>query len=141
MQCHVLTSSTNLMSVSMPIHVFYHSVCNQCIPTGFTANNETTNVTIQSSTVPLRSVNGWLTVMSRVDASFPTGLSFSAYEAGFGNITNNFWLGLTRIYQLTNPTVNGGQSYLLRIELLYSDSTYVCFYVIMLHIVSCCKYI
>jgi hypothetical protein len=42
------------------------------------------------------SVNGWLTILSRVDSNFPTGLTFDAYQSGFGDISSNFWLGLEK---------------------------------------------
>jgi Fibrinogen beta and gamma chains, C-terminal globular domain len=67
--------------------------------------------------VPLNSVGGWLTVLSRIDANFPTKQSVAAYTNGFGNISNNFWLGLENIYWLTNSAVNGGKTYKLRIEI------------------------
>jgi len=89
---------------------------------GFVAQNMTINVTIPTTPaatyVPLRYVNGWLTVMSRVDANFPTGLSYAAYQAGFGDIMSNFWLGLNTIHTLTNSSVNGGHNYRLRIEFM-----------------------
>ena len=87
--------------------------------TGFVAQNVTVNVTIATnSIVPLRSVNGWLTIYSRIDATFPTGLPYTSYQNGFGDIMSNFWLGLERIYQLTNSAVNGGHTYRLRVEML-----------------------
>jgi len=94
--------------------------------TGLTAINETVNVTIQLSVVPLRSVNGWLTIMSRIDGSFPTGQTFSAYQGEFGDILSNFWLGLERIHQLTNPSANGGRNCRMRLELQRAnDNTHV----------------
>ena len=68
------------------------------------------------------SVYGWLTILSRVDLNFPTGLTLSDYTSGFGNISTNFWLGLQRTYLLTNSAVNGGKTYRLRIELLASEN-------------------
>jgi Fibrinogen beta and gamma chains, C-terminal globular domain len=89
--------------------------------------NTTVNVTLPStaSPVPLMSVAGWLTIFSRIDASFPTGLSASSYIGGFGDINSNVWLGLEKIYRLTNNAVNGGIFYSLRFELLQgSDNRY-----------------
>jgi len=88
--------------------------------TGYTAQNTTVSVGIGSPPhrVPLRSVNGWLAILSRIDSNFPVGQSNTAYQNGFGNITSNFWLGLELIRQLTDSTVNGGHNYRLRIEML-----------------------
>jgi Fibrinogen beta and gamma chains, C-terminal globular domain len=86
---------------------------------GFVAKNVTVSVPIPATpatSVALRSVNGWLTVMSRVDINFPT--SGMNYEEGFGYIESNFWLGLSKIYYLTNPNANGGHNYRLRVEML-----------------------
>ncbi len=82
--------------------------------------NITTNVAIPSfsSAVPLMSVGGWLTVLSRIDINFPVGLAVSNYTDGFGDINTNFWLGLEKTYQLTNSLTNGGKIYRLRVELL-----------------------
>ena len=55
--------------------------------------------------------------MSRIDEMFPTGLELPYYQAGFGDIRTNLWLGLDRIYQLTNPRVNEGLIYRLRMEM------------------------
>ena len=57
--------------------------------------------------------------MSRVDVNFPT--SGVNYEGGFGTIESNFWLGLSKIYDLTNPTANGGHTYRLRVEMYSAD--------------------
>ena len=95
---------------------------------GFTAQNTTKFVRIGlqptqlSMEVPLASVNGWLTILSRVDIEFPIDLPSSSYEAGFGDIAANFWLGLSRIYQLTNLAVNGGHAYKLRFEFQRANS-------------------
>jgi len=92
--------------------------------TGFVALNVTANVTIPTtpvaSYVPMKSINGWLTVVSRVDGNFPSGSSvtYAAYKAGFGDISSNFLLGFDNLYTATNPSVNGNYNYRLRIELL-----------------------
>ena len=67
--------------------------------------------------VALRSVFGWLTIYSRVNNQFPLNQPTAAYVDGFGEIMSNFWLGLERIHQLTNPTTNGGVQYRLRFEM------------------------
>ena len=90
--------------------------------TGFIAQNSTVYVTIPTTTntVPVISVNKWLIIFSRVDSTFQTGLSDTNYQAGFGDIKANFWLGLNQIYYLTNPDINGGQTYRLRFEMLFA---------------------
>lgn len=82
----------------------------------------TVNVRIPASAVmntALKSVNRWLTVLSRVDNGFPTG--GVDYYTGFGDIESNFWLGLSPIYTLTNPAANGGHTYQLRVEMYSTD--------------------
>jgi Fibrinogen beta and gamma chains, C-terminal globular domain len=82
---------------------------------GFVAQNVTTLANISGTAVPLMSVSNWLSVMSRVDAYFPT--SGVDYYSGFGAITENFWIGLTNLHMLTSPSVNGGRNYRLRFEM------------------------
>ena len=88
---------------------------------GNAANDETVNVPIQPSTaadVPLRSVAGWLIILSRIDAaSFPMELPLADYRDGFGDIADNFWIGLDRLHSLTACRNNGGTVYRLRVEL------------------------
>jgi hypothetical protein len=85
--------------------------------TGFTASSGIVNVSIPTTSdnvQPLQSVNGWLVIMSRMDGTFPLNQTWETYKTGFGNNTLNFWLGLERIYQLTNSAVNGGITYRIR---------------------------
>jgi hypothetical protein len=70
-----------------------------------------------TTVVQLRSVNGWMTIFSRVDSSFPLSQPATAYNDGFGDVATNFWLGVNKIYCLTNRAVNGGLNYRLRIEM------------------------
>ena len=53
--------------------------------------------------------------MSRVDGSFPINLNWTTYVSTFGNIMNNFWIGLESMYQLTKSA-----PVTLRIEILLS---------------------
>jgi Fibrinogen beta and gamma chains, C-terminal globular domain len=86
--------------------------------TGYTASNGTVSVKFPTSTPSssqlLRSVNGWLIILSRLDANFPLNQTWTTYKSGFGDIGSNFWLGLERIYRLTNSAVNGGRTYRIR---------------------------
>lgn len=93
------------------------------VMSGFVAQNVTVSVTISLSntTLTLRSVYGWLTILSRINSSFPTDLSYTTYQNGFGDIKSNYWLGLERTYQITNIYINGGRSYRLRFEFLSGD--------------------
>ena len=84
---------------------------------------------MQSTTepIPLKSVNDWLVVLSRDDdddeGNFPIGLPDDSYQGGFGEISysSHFWLGLEKIYRLTNSDdINGGAVFRLRIELLFT---------------------
>ena len=72
--------------------------------------------------ISLMSVNGWLTIMSRVNLTSPPTLNWAMYKSGLGDITSNFWLGLERIFQLTNVNTNGGVMYRLRFELQSNTS-------------------
>ena len=79
---------------------------------GFIAQNSTVSVPIppaMNNSIPLRSVAGWLTILSRVDLNFPLNLYWHNYSIGFGDIMSNFWLGLENIYHLTSK---GGRTYL-----------------------------
>jgi hypothetical protein len=89
----------------------------------FVAQNVTVPVTIllSNTMLPLRSVYGWLILLSRIDSSFPLDQPYSSYQDGFGDILSNFWLGLEHVYQLTNVAVNGGKTYRLRFEILKTD--------------------
>ena len=100
----------------LQIRAWTHSLTVIFVPV-FVAHILTINVSIPTvGIVPLRSVNGWLTVMSRVDSNFPDNLNWASYKVGFGDTMSNFWLGLERIYQLTNINANGQMLYRLRFE-------------------------
>jgi Fibrinogen beta and gamma chains, C-terminal globular domain len=88
------------------------------------AQNVTVNVTIPvlNSSVPVRSIYQWIVIMSRIDTNFPQSQTYQVYQDGFGVPTSNFWLGLTRIYYLTNGAVNGGRTYRLRFELRSTEN-------------------
>jgi Fibrinogen beta and gamma chains, C-terminal globular domain len=75
-------------------------------------------IPVLNNTVPVRSIHQWIVIMSRIDTNFPLNQTYQVYQDGFGNLTSNFWLGLTRIYYITNSAVNGGRTYRLRFELL-----------------------
>ena len=62
---------------------------------------------------PLRSVHGWLIILSRFVSNpdtFPVEQNWTAYKDGFGDVTSDYWLGLERIARLTNA----GPTYRLR---------------------------
>jgi Fibrinogen beta and gamma chains, C-terminal globular domain len=63
-----------------------------------------------------RSVNNWIVIQSRVDASYPLQQYWTNYVNGFGNSSSggNFWLGLNDMNLLTTQS---GSTYRLRIEL------------------------
>lgn len=79
-------------------------------------------VPVTASIVQMTSVNGWMTIFSRMDSNFPLAQQSDAYIGGFGEITSNFWLGLKNIYYLTNSAVNGGFQYRLRLEMQSNDT-------------------
>ena len=45
---------------------------------------------------------GWTVFQQRVDDSVSFFKNWSSYEEGFGSLTSNFWLGLLKLYHLTN---------------------------------------
>jgi len=102
--------------ISLSITLFSRYVF--VIFTGFTAKNVTMEMTIPQKTnnVTLMSVFGWIIILSRINSSFPVNQLWTNYEAGFGEIMSNFWLGLNNIYKLTNSSINGGVTYNLRVE-------------------------
>jgi len=64
------------------------------------------------------SVNNWIVIQQRIDGSVDFNRNWADYKAGFGNIANNFWLGLEKMYQLTSSRTNK-----LRIEIQSSDNS------------------
>ncbi|XP_053692610.1 fibrinogen-like protein 1 [Sabethes cyaneus] len=44
---------------------------------------------------------GWLVIQNRYDGSVRFDRESKEYEAGFGNLRGEFWLGLTKIHELT----------------------------------------
>jgi Fibrinogen beta and gamma chains, C-terminal globular domain len=89
------------------------------------ARNVTVNVTIPvlNISVPVGLIYQWIVILSRIDTNFPLNQTYQVYQDGFGSATSNFWLGLNRIYYLTNGAVNGGHTYRLRFELRSSRNS------------------
>ncbi|XP_041372750.1 fibrinogen-like protein 1 [Gigantopelta aegis] len=46
--------------------------------------------------------SGWLIIQRRVDGSENFTKNWDTYKAGFGDLTNEFWLGNTNIHRLTS---------------------------------------
>ena len=68
---------------------------------------------IGNQSVPVQSIAGWIIWMKRVGTAFNWTLPWASYQNGFGSIgDSNYWLGLERLYQLTNSS-----KYRLRIEM------------------------
>ena len=61
---------------------------------------------------------GWLVVQRRQDGSVDFNRGWVDYEDGFGNLTGEFWYGLTPLYCLTNQ----GQ-WEIRIDFTLTDGT------------------
>ena len=57
------------------------------------------------------SVFGWITIHQRFGYTFNWQLPWADYEAGFGSIDADFWLGLEKVHRLTSS-----QPYRLRVE-------------------------
>ena len=96
-----------------------------CFKTANVVPYKTVNMTLPvlNITVPLISIYPWTIIMSRIDTNFPLSQTYQAYKDGFGNLTSNFWIGLNRVYYITNSTVNGGYTYRLRFELLSAGNS------------------
>lgn len=86
--------------------------------TAYVAEYVTTNVSMSnmSSPLPLRSVNSWIVIHSRVDSAYPTRQRWYNYTHGFGSSSSggNFWLGLEYMHLLTTPA---GSTCRLRVEI------------------------
>ena len=81
---------------------------------GYRVQNTTINITVP--TFPLQSVlsvNNWIVMQQIVDAPQSFNRPWSDFKAGFGTYNGNFWLGLEKIYQMTNSG-----SYRFRIEVM-----------------------
>jgi Fibrinogen beta and gamma chains, C-terminal globular domain len=79
---------------------------------GFTAQQINEAITIQSTTVNVLSIFGWIVIQQRVDLTTSWDKAWSYYRDGFGSLGSNYWLGLSYVYQLTSAA-----NYRLRIEL------------------------
>jgi Fibrinogen beta and gamma chains, C-terminal globular domain len=108
----VLTTGLKLRSL-LPL-----IVDNDCVLVDYVAQIEMTNVSVAyQPTTPTVNVFGWWMMMQRNGSSYNWALPWSSYRNGFGSTGNDFWLGLERIYQLTQR----GKCR-LRFELLISGS-------------------
>ena len=73
---------------------------------GYVVLNATVNITIPTvdginQTIPVISVNNWIIFQQRIDGTMSMDYKWSVYQAGFGNYSHNFWMGLERIHQMT----------------------------------------
>jgi len=48
---------------------------------------------------------GWTLIQQRVDGSVSFARDWHKYQTGFGNMNNNYWMGLNRIHELTSTPV------------------------------------
>jgi len=92
----------------------------------FTDPNIVVNVTapVTMRSIPLKSVSGWLVILSRIDGNFPYNATWSTYKNDFGRSSSNFWIGLESLYQLTSELFQTtcGQFYRLRFEMQSATS-------------------
>ncbi|ESO01652.1 hypothetical protein HELRODRAFT_81424, partial [Helobdella robusta] len=73
-----------------------------------------------ANSTPVTYVNGWIVIQQRIDGSQSFNRTWSTYKAGFGTYDANFWLGLEKIFQLTNS-----HNYKLRFEVLVIDGSWI----------------
>ena len=75
---------------------------------------QTVNISIPTFNVTVVAViNQWIVVQQRLDQTTHFNRPWSAYKSGFGNSSGNYWMGLGKLYQLTNIG-----SYMVRFEML-----------------------
>ena len=58
--------------------------------------------------VPLLTVNNWILMQRKVTGSLVSfNQTWEAYRDGFGSATDddNYWMGLDKIYRLTQPSI------------------------------------
>ncbi|XP_063915231.1 microfibril-associated glycoprotein 4-like [Zophobas morio] len=60
---------------------------------------------------------GWTVILNRFDGKVDFYLGWQSYKVGFGNLAEEFWLGLENIHQLSGYQVNE-----LLVELVESDN-------------------
>ena len=86
-----------------------HTLCQ-----GYTAQNVSLNVTIPTfpGVTLVASVNNWITFQQRIDGTTSFSLPWANYAQGFGTWNRNYWMGLEKVYQITNA----GYGYTLRVE-------------------------
>lgn len=63
------------------------------------------------------SVFGWITILQKSSQDNTFNVDWSSYKYGFGSIDSYFWLGLERVYQLSNAS---GTPYRLRVEFQFN---------------------
>lgn len=66
--------------------------------------------------IPVTSVAGWIVFQQRINGATNFNRTWKEYIMGFGNTTNNFWLGNAALNQLTTA-----QNYSLRVEMMLVD--------------------
>ena len=78
----------------------------------FTQSTLMVQVPLMCSVTKQQTVGGWTVFQKRMDGSVDFYRSWAHYKNGFGNLNGEFWLGLDKIYRLTNS-----ERYQLRVDL------------------------
>lgn len=81
---------------------------------GFSTTYEIANITVPNITgaFSLKTINSWVIIQQRFSNITWIDGAWQDYKNGYGGIEDNFWLGLEKVYQMTNAA-----SYRLRIVL------------------------
>lgn len=68
---------------------------------------------------------GWTIIQRRLNSKLSFDRSYSSYKNGFGDFTENFWLGLDKISRLTQPeNADGPMEIYIGVEAFFDSSSF-----------------
>jgi hypothetical protein len=88
----------------------------------FNVTNTTKSLAIPttSTSIQAMSVNGWIIIQQRLDATLNWSVNWSTYKAGFGALGNSYWMGNENVHLLTTSA-----TYRLRMEALSVNNGWI----------------